>query len=338
MTHDSPRHPASPAPAAGARRKDALRILRVAALAAGLLALLQADPASAQGGGASGGGAGASRAADSARDLAPGTQYEPGTRIRAAASGVSWVLPAAWLGGIPQGQSLFLMGSNTEPGVGGVFLFTGASEEDIQSQMAGPQDLGDGVVLEPAGALERPAAGRLAQDYAGGEYAGRALAVRGPAGQCAVYFFAGPAGEMPRYRTLLDGLAASTRFFAPDNSGLVAEWRALLAGMMLKRMSSYTSGLSGGYNSEATLHLCADGSFSYASSSVTSIDVPGASGGGVSQDASSGSWSLETSGTEVVLVLRHDRGEMTRHALGYDGEKTFLDGERVFRVPSDGCP
>jgi hypothetical protein len=313
-----------------------------AALAAAAFAFLEAAPAAAQGGGSPGGGSAgnsaANRGADTARDLAPGTQYEPKTRIRAAASGVSWVLPDAWLGGIPQGQSLFLMGSNTEPGVGGVFLLTGASGDEVASQMTGPQDLGDGVVLEPSGPLEQPAEDRMIQDYAGGEYAGRALALWGPAGQCAVYFFAGPEAEMPRYRALLDGLAASTRFFKPDDGGVSEQWRRLLAGMMLKRMSSYTSGTSGGYSSEATLHLCADGRFSYSSSSVTSIDVPGASASGVGQDASTGGWSLESEGTAVVLVLRHDRGEVTRHALGYDGEKTFLDGERVFRVESDGCP
>lgn len=269
-------------------------------------------------------------------DLEAGRQYPPGTRLRAPALGILWTLPPEWLGGVAEDARTFLLGSDTHAGTGAIFLLTGTNPQAVAEAMGQTQDLGDGVTLEPLGEPE-VSGPRLTQAYASGENAGRAVAVVSPSGQGVVYLFVGPAGEAPHYAGLLERLAASTEFVEPETAGIVAQWNDLLAGMMLKQLSSYASGTSGGYNIDRVWHLCRDGRFAYANASAVSADVPGMSGSGVTQDSFTGTWRVETVGAQVVLVLAAEDGSVQRLNLEYGEEKTFLDGERVFRVPSDRC-
>jgi hypothetical protein len=270
-------------------------------------------------------------------DLRAGQQYEPGTRLRDAAIGVSWTLPPEWLGGIVEGTGAFVMGSNTQPGVGMVMLISGTTAEKLAATLNEPQDLGDGVVLVPA--YEPEITGdRVGLRYTSELYDGFALALVGPHAQGVIYFFAGPRETSKSYTVMLQALASSTRFSKPETAAATREWNDLVAGMMLKQLSSYSSGTSGGYTSESVLHLCRDGSYSYYSASSTSIYVDGATGSGIDEDASAGRWRIEMNGAQAILVLEADDGGASRHQIAFDGEKTFVDGERVFRVPSDACP
>lgn len=287
--------------------------------------------------------------AASSEELETGRQYKAGSRVRAADSGVSWVVPAEWLGVMPPDTPAFLMGSETEAGLGIAYLLSGVTVQDVAVKLNETQALDETLVLEPHG---EPAisGNRVSMAYTGESFDGQVLAVVGPAGQGIVYFFAGPRTMAAHYADLLETLAGSTKFTSPGapqpapvatggqgQSNAAGPWNDLLAGMMLKQLSSYSSGTSGGYNSSRVWHLCSDGSYAYSGSSSVSIDAGDYSGGSSGQDQSQGKWSVETSGDAAVLVLASDNGETYRLSLQYDGEKTFLDGERVFRVPSDGC-
>ena len=83
-------------------------------------------------------------------DVAPGEQYGEGVRLRLAAHGVSWELPAGWIGGIPQGGAAFLMGSSSKPGIGLLIPVATSDTGRLTALLHETQDLGDGVVLDPA--------------------------------------------------------------------------------------------------------------------------------------------------------------------------------------------
>jgi hypothetical protein len=270
-----------------------------------------------------------------------GERYAGGARVALAVFGVSFVVPAEWTGVWPPGTDVFLLGSEIHAGLGGAKAHGETTIAALVAELGEAQDLGEGVVLTPV-APPVAAGDRVRARYAGGELVGLALAVRSPLGHAITFFFAGPAAEENRYDELLAALAATTEFAPPDASALVGEWRALLVGMKLEQLESYSnydrSGAGGGYSRRAVWHLCADGRFTSSYSAHAAVDADAASGLGTSAEEASGRWTVEVRAGQAVLVLAADDGTQATHALGYDGEKTFLDGERVFRVPSDACP
>ena len=121
-------------------------------------------------------------------------------------------------------------------------------------------------------------------------------------------------------------------------AGPVAQWEDLVAGMVLKRVVSTSSGDGGRINVTSVWHLCRDGRFRYSRSSSVSVEAPGSLGSSTNQVSQTGRWSVLSEGSEAFLVLKHSSGTQTSHSLVYDGESTSLDGERVIRMPSKECP
>jgi hypothetical protein len=277
-----------------------------------------------------------------AAELRTGESYPPGSRIESLADGVSFALPAEWTGGVPAGSAWFVAGSDTQPGVGLVVMQPSATWEDAASLMQEPLDLGDGVVLTADSAGRRTQQG-LEQEYRGGPYAGYAVANLGQPGNGILVMFAGPSEKLDYYRELALEMVASADFTSPASTPAQQQWVQVLSGNMLKRMSSYYSdGIDGSYvgdSSSETLHLCRDGSYAYHARSSFAADsgggVSGYSGGG---DADHGQWSVEVMGDRVLLALRSAEGGSSHHAINLGDGQTFLDGDRVYRVPSDRCP
>jgi hypothetical protein len=287
-------------------------------------------------------------------EIEVGQSYGALTRVTSPNTGVSWVIPEDWTGGMPEASSAFLMASDAGEGAGAVLFIPETSVGKLAHDLDEVQDLGDGVVMEPMG---EPVIGesRVLLDYENDLLEGRALALMGPGKLAVVFFLAGPPGNLDRLGGILESLASGARFPKPDvteragtrDNGVSRKpdtkprngpWYDLLAGMMLKQLSSYSSGSSGGYSSTTVFHLCRDGSFSYYSGGSVSVYVEGATGGGTNESRDSGRWSVEVSGQEAFLVLDSDSGESVRLQLYYDGEKTFVNGARYFRVASDACP
>ena len=279
-------------------------------------------------------------AESSATQLVAGQQYAPGTRIQVPSAGVSFVLPPEWLGGMPRGKPAFLMGSNTRPGLGMIIPHGQYDAQQVLRGLNGPQDFGEGVVLFPAGP-PRQEGDKTWLHYTGGPYVGYALVLPGPYKNAVVLAFVGPAQESQYYQQLIESMAAGVRFSAPQAGAESQQWRQLLAGMMLKQLDSYYSGsFDGSYvggSSEKTLHLCSDGSFAYFSSSSVAGDAGLVGGYSGSSGNETGRWEVQTMGGQAVLVLKYASGQQSQHILTYDGQKTFLDGKRVYRVKSDRC-
>jgi hypothetical protein len=274
-------------------------------------------------------------------ELQAGQQYPGGTRIESPADGISFVIPEEWLGGLPPDAVAFVLGSNTRQGIGMVIMSSSASWPEIELFLNQPQDLGDGIVLSPVATGQRTARG---YEISLGHpvYAGHAIGRVSEQGNAVIVFFGGPAEQRDYFVQLASRTTDSVAFSAPRESSTVQQWRAHLAGMMLKRMDSYYSGgLDGSYvggSSSETLHLCSDGSYAYFSSSSVAADAGGGtSGHSGGQGGTFGQWSVQTAGARVLLALRPAGGAASQHVLHVEGDKTFVDGSRAYRVRSDRC-
>jgi hypothetical protein len=272
-------------------------------------------------------------------ELQAGQRYEAGTRVEVSSLGVSFVVPRDWFGGRPPGQEAFVLGSSTKRGVGLVFVRSGVSASQVAALLAEPQDMGSGVVLHPVGAPQ-VAGQRVSARYAGGVYAGQALALVGPAGNGIAFAYFGPQEEAGYHAALLEGLAGSARLQTPRApAGLAGEWTSMLSGRMFKHFDRYGTG-GGGYTSERTLHLCSDGSYLYQGDSSFGINVPGAGAGGGGRSQAAGRWRIdEANQQEAILVLEASDGSASRPVLSRDASQSFhLDRNRVYWDRSDACP
>jgi hypothetical protein len=285
----------------------------------------------------------------SADELVPNRTYVAGTAMEVPRFGVAFVMPEGWVGKFAQDASskVVVMGSNTIEGVGLAILQSGQSPAQVAATLRESQDLGAGVVLRPTGQPDMQGS-RITARFQNNVYVGRALAVLGPTGQSVIFFFSGPLKNEAAYGQILEALAGSTGFAPPvpaaaqaeaPAAGMDQQWSRLLTGQMLHYFSRYNSGAGGGgMQSHKVLHLCSDGRFSYAGDSSMTMNVPGANASGGGRGGSRGQWRIESpTQTTAVLVLIVDGGSPMRWQLGYDGDKTFLNGQRWLRAASDAC-
>ena len=269
---------------------------------------------------------------------------------------MSFVIPPEWTGrfGREAPRQVVILGSNTIEGVGLAILQSGVTAAQVIASLNEPQDLGADVILRPFG----QAAVRgswIAHRYQHPSYVGRALAALGPTRNGVVFFFAGPAKNERSYISLLEALGASTGFSAaPASAGtpaaapappparapaaLAETWSNVLSGQALNYFSRYNSGAGGGMASHRVLHLCPDGRFLYSGESLVTMNVPGASGSSGGRGGTRGRWTLESlTQSTAVLLLTVDGGGELRWPVRYDGEKTFLNGQRWLRERSSAC-
>ncbi len=281
-------------------------------------------------------------------ELTPNQKYQGGTRVQASNIGISLVIPKGWVAqyGADTTNTALMMGSNTIEGVGLAILISNQNAQQVFTGLNEAQDLGGGVVLEPTGAAKRQGQ-RVTARYANDDYVGWALGLIGAGQNHVVYFFAGPQKNEKIYAVLLEELANGTTFIAPTTNktqpasspGLTADWTKFLSGMMLRYLSSYNSGGgSGGMSTDRTMHFCSDGRYAYLSSSLTTINVDGGGASSGGQDRTQGRWRVESATpTSAVVILTLENGQTERINVQYDGTKTFVGGQRWFRVESDAC-
>ena len=150
----------------------------------------------------------------------PGEFYRSGTRIGMTA-GTSFTIPLAWQGVMPPGSRTLYLESPKKPGIGLVAVIQDATPEELEDHLNEPQVIEEGYVLHPVGSAKRTDT-HITAAYHSGENVGRALAFFGPSesGIGILYLFTGPKEEVIYYESLLEQLAASTRFStrqdAPD--------------------------------------------------------------------------------------------------------------------------
>lgn len=144
----------------------------------------------------------------------PGEFYRSGTRVGMTA-GVSFIIPTAWQGVMPPGSRTLYLESPKKPGIGLAAVVQDTTPEELEDQLNEPQVIEEGYVLHPVGSAKRTGT-HITASYHSGETIGRATAFFGPfeTGLGVLYLFTGPKEEGTYYESLLEEIAASTRFSA----------------------------------------------------------------------------------------------------------------------------
>lgn len=149
-------------------------------------------------------------------EVEPGEFYRSGTRIGIAA-GTSFIIPPQWQGFIPPGSRTFYLESPTKPGIGLVAIIQDTTPEELEDHLNEPQVIEEGYVLHPVGSATRSNT-RITASYHSGENVGRALAFFGRSDQGILFLFTGPKDETAYYESLLEQIAASTRFSTTERN------------------------------------------------------------------------------------------------------------------------
>lgn len=126
---------------------------------------------------------------------------------------------------------------------------------------------------------------------------------------------------------------ASTVQFAPARPGSEAvEWLRKLGVCRLSSFESYSSGSSGGYNSETVIHLCDESAFSFQSSVLVGADAGLVSGSSGGTESGEGRWEIAINfeGRPVLRLFFSDKTER-EYVLGSEGDRLTLDGRPYIR-------
>jgi hypothetical protein len=122
-----------------------------------------------------------------------------------------------------------------------------------------------------------------------------------------------------------------------DGTSLGHQWVAALAGKKVTYMSTYSSGISGGYSAKIEVHLCSNGQFLYRDQSPVSVDVPGAFGYSRGNGADTGHWRIITQGNVAGIEFRYDSGKVEQYRLDHQGTQIYADGTRVYITSGEVC-
>lgn len=264
-----------------------------------------------------------------------GRLYSGGEQISEPELGLRLTLPTGWHGRLTPDGEAFVLGS--EEGGGYIFVLADESTEaEARAQMTEPVDLGDGVVLRPAGAVQSVASGHLTAPYsvsgAQAELTGTMDVRLTQSGLGVAFILVSPAAEAERHREALRELAFSLGIEEPAVQPAAGgdEWEPYLRGKYLARFYTDT-----GYTESTEIWLCSDGAFHFSSQG-------GGFGGGASGAALSsggGRWSASGAGATGTLLLEWGNGERSSWDLSYDYEQNrlFLNGERMLRGNNERC-
>jgi hypothetical protein len=290
-------------------------------------------------------------------DVQPGQEYQSGTRVNFPALGISFDIPQQWIGGLPQGSSAFLMGSNSQPGLVVVLSHQAKSNDELVSYLNQPLPLDENMVLRVSGQPQVDGEwvnADVSTSDGSGTYQGYLKALVRREGTGIVIVAIGPQEQAGYYRQLAGEIATSVRETATTsaagqgagdqqpsaaNSALAQEWDQFLRGKRLTYLHSYSSGSAGGYSTHYELDLCSDGSFFYYDRSHVSVDTGGAFGYSGGTTTNTGQWRITSQGGQIVAEIRWQDGQTDYSLLEYVDNKTYVDGQRWF-VTSDNssCP
>jgi hypothetical protein len=140
----------------------------------------------------------------------------------------------------------------------------------------------------------------------------------------------GPADRVRAQQANLPAILQSIRFQAlPPGvmSPLARQWDDKLRGKLIRQFWA-----SQGMSSDKKHLLRADGTYSFTSSSMVSVDVPGASAGSFGKDDQTGRWRISESSGRPFLEVTYQSGRIRQFALTQDAKNWYLDGEKAFAV------
>lgn len=251
-------------------------------------------------------------------ELAVGEVHNAGTRVNAKVSGVSFVVPAGWVGGVPGPGRAYYLGSESYAGLGIATLLSRASADDVGSYLAGPIQLDNDLVLEPVG-MPSVSGGRVTASFEASELVAVAAGVAGETGNAAVFLLAGNPIDRLALEQAAESLADSVQFSEPTAGPLLESWWRRLADSTI-RQGDFSADAEGASASE--LRLFSSGRFELMAGEA-----------GENSEPYGGDWSLDAPSTDAVLLLDFDDGSTGALALGFEENVLYLNG-----VPAEWAP
>lgn len=273
--------------------------------------------------------------------IEPGRIYTGREQISDPATGLTLTIPIGWSGRLSSDGESFLLES--EVGGGYIVVIADAlTEAQARQQMAEPIDLGDGIVLTPAGPVQDVASGHLSGSYsvhgAATEFVGTVDVRVTQSGLGVAFILLSPPSaaeaQQEAMREVAFSLGIQKQNQQVPGAGQAAagndEWEPYLRGRYLARYFTRT-----GYTESTELWLCSNGEFYYDSQG-------GGFGGGASgavQSRGQGRWSATGAGKTGTLLLAWSSGEQTSLDLMYDYDKDrlYVNGDRMLRGNNERC-
>jgi hypothetical protein len=263
-------------------------------------------------------------------EIEPGTQYQGVTALQAPEYGISFTLPAGWAGMLPPDAEFFVM---QHPSLQ-AYVLAGLEEltlSQAQQLMGQDIDLGDGIVLQPAGEMTTEGV-TIKADYdvtgAPQPLQGQVTAIIGDHGYSLYFIVAAAPADFEAAKAEVERMSASVSLGPPVAAPVPApgSWQEQLAGRKLSHF--YTTS---GYTEEDYIWLCADGRFFRSANS-------GGFGGGASgafESSYGGRWQATGNAASGTLTLSYNDGSTGAYTLTIEDQKLFLDGGRYFREAYD---
>ena len=234
-------------------------------------------------------------------EYGPGRRYDAGQRVEVSGIGLSFQIPAVWLGALVDGA--FVLGSETEAGALLLLPNMSRSRSEIRAWFRDPMPLDDTTVLVPVG--EPVVSGdRFQLAYRvvmnGAETQEAFAFVQGSIGSNGQVLTVAAIGASKDKKALVarqDELLGSVRFSVPQRP-------PELVGCWLNTDSSYTDGLS--FTSSTRIVLDAAGNYQYTEKSMSSysgVDSMGDWSGDSSVESGDGErGTYHTIGSQLFLV------------------------------------
>lgn len=250
--------------------------------------------------------------------------YKGGARVSHA--GISFVVPQAWFGGVPEGGSVMVLGSKTEPGLVLVMVEPQLTAEQLVAALSQPLPLDETTVLQPAGAATRKGK-RVSNAYTlqtpQGVMQGRALAVWDPSGRAIGFLALGPATHAKKRAALLEKAVKSVKFKKRPKPGS-GKGAAKLRGKKLMYMKT-----ENGFSQKKEIVLCSNGT-AYWSSYTSSLSQLGS---GTSRSQDQGIWWVQGKTLTISWSKGGEREERLSRGLPARAKE-----KNWFFVAQDRCP
>lgn len=256
-------------------------------------------------------------------------------RVDVAELGLSFMVPEQWVGQFT--EDAFVMGGLQEPGL--ILIMPHEYDSLDEMRREAQQGISEGATmlrldgsLEPIG--DHALGGAFRGSLEGSPARVYLVAAINPHGLgMSVMAVGDDAADAARLRALAREVAASLTFSKVEAGEVVEQARQLLANHRLTYLESYSSGASGGYSVRRSLDLCPGDRFYYQDGSSVSADVGGVFGSAHGSGRGAGTWAVVPRGGQALaLELRFDDGRVVTYALAFKDGKTYLDGERYFRI------
>lgn len=277
-----------------------------------------------------------------------GRRYEAGSVVGSADAGAAFVVPPAYYAGYHPQENVFMLISDTQPGLVVVQALSHMNLQSAVAQLGQSFQAGNDTTVQPQG-----------QPQVTGNVARASFLVLSPNGALPLYVMgaSGAAGnvlivaglggptEQNAIQQLVERIQAGATLFAPSRASATAA-AAQLAGAQLWRSSSHSgTGVSDGVvdDSSIQLDLCSDGSYAYTASANVGVSVYGTDGGGASllsrsSEEEHGRWAVESGLLGPVLVLQAATGGVeTFLELLEAGGTLYVDGLPVATGRSARC-